>query len=167
MEHSRKLFWTSLFVVAVLCRTALAQPATSALPADDAAAAWAKVEPSIRTLSPPPEWRTQPPKPEEVAAFQKKLIESAHKLVGDARDFLRRFPTNENAGDARFMVVFALNHALAAGENSAEKEARDFVDATLADPGIPEDDKAKIFMLSASLGVMKKFGMNFFIEGEQ
>ena len=64
---------------------------------------------------PPEDWRTREPKAEEVAGFQKQVREAAQSFANKAREFIERFPTNENVGDARITVVHALTHAVAAG----------------------------------------------------
>ena len=60
-------------------------------------------------MRPPEEWRTREPKAEEVAGFQKQVREAAEPFANKAREFIERFPTNENVGDARITVVHALN----------------------------------------------------------
>src|SRR5437016_1580483 len=94
---------------------------------DDAGAAWAEVEKVHQLLRPPDEWRTNPPKAEQIAAFQKQVRQTATSFAGKAREFIERFPTNENVADARITVVHALSHAVAAGDTDAEKQIAAFV----------------------------------------
>ena len=61
------------------------------------------------------------PSKEQLAEFQKQVRETALSFADKAREFIERFPTNENAGDARITVVHALTHAVAAGDADAEK----------------------------------------------
>src|SRR5207237_3379245 len=89
---------------------------------DDPAKAWAEVEKVHQALRPPEDWRTREPKPEEVAGFQKQVREAAVSFANKAREFIERFPTNENVGDARITVVHALTHAGDAGDAGAEKQ---------------------------------------------
>ena len=82
-----------------------------------------------------------------------------------AREFIERFPTNENIGDARITVVHTLGHAVAAGDTNAEKQIAAFTATVLADKTIPEDDRVGVLMFSGNAPVMKKLGMRFFTEG--
>jgi thiol-disulfide isomerase/thioredoxin len=133
---------------------------------DDAQRLWNEIEKATAELRPPAEWRTQKPSPEAVAAFRPAMQNSARNLARKAKDFLNRFSENENAGDARFTIVYALSHAVAAGDATAEKEARDFVRSTAANKELPEDERARVVILSASIDWMKNAGMELFIEGE-
>src|SRR5947207_2274331 len=103
------------------CIAADQPPPKYTLPGDPATA-WAEVEKVHQALRPPDGWRTAEPKPEEVARFQKQVREMAVSFANKAREFITRFPTNENVGDARNTVVHALNHAVAAGDTEAEKQ---------------------------------------------
>jgi hypothetical protein len=93
----------------------LAQPDLSAeekprytLP-DDPAKAWAEVEKVHQELRPPVEWRTHEPTAEQVVEFQKQVRQTAVSFADKAREFIERFPENENARDARITVVHALS----------------------------------------------------------
>lgn len=132
---------------------------------DDRVAAWAEVEKVHQALRPPDSWRTRDPKPEEVAGFQKQVRETARSFANRAREFVERFPANENVGDARITVVHALNHAVAAGDTEAEKEIERFVTAVLADKKLPEDDRVGVLLFSGNAAFSKKVGMRLFTEG--
>ncbi len=132
---------------------------------DDPAAAWAEVDKVHRALQPPAEWRSHAPTPEEVAQFQKQVRETAVSFANKAEEFIKRFPTNENIGDARITVVHSLNHAVAAGDTNAEKRIKEFVTAVLADKSIPEDDRVGVLMFSGNTVFSKKVGMRLFTEG--
>src|SRR5258708_16415553 len=131
----------------------------------DPAIAWAEVEKVHQALRPPDRWRTSEPKPEEVARFQKQVRELSVSFANKAREFIERFPTNENVGDARITVVHALNHAVAAGDTTAEKQIQDFVAAVLADKTIPENDRVGVLLFSGNTAFSKKVGMRLFTEG--
>ena len=91
---------------------------------DDPPKAWAEVQKVHQALRPPGDWRTHEPTAEQVAAFQKQIRQTAVSFADQAREFIERFPTNENIGDARITVVHALNHAMAAGdEHQAEQQS--------------------------------------------
>jgi peroxiredoxin len=130
----------------------------------DAEAAWAEVQRLQAALRARPEWQGREPKPEQLAAFQSTVLATALDLARQARAFATRFPTNENAGDARCHATMALCRAVAAGDSASEEELKRFVAATLADLSIPEDDRVSVLLVSGNLAVMKKLGMKEYTE---
>ncbi len=134
---------------------------------DDPTKAWAEVEKVHQALRPPDEWRTHEPTAEQVAQFQERVRQTAVSFADKARDFIERFPTNENVGDARITVVHALSHAVAAGDREAEKQIAAFVSTALADKSIPENDRAGLLLYLGNAAVMKKVGMRLFTEGKR
>ena len=142
-----------------------AQEKTSYRLPGDPVKAWAEVEQVHQALRAPDGWRTHSPTAEEVTEFQKKVRESAISFADKAREFMARFPTDENIGDARIILVHALNHAVAAGDSDAEKQIAVFVSAVLADKSIPEDDRVAVLLYSGNTTFMKKAGMRLFTEG--
>jgi thiol-disulfide isomerase/thioredoxin len=132
---------------------------------DDPTKAWAEVGKVHQALRPPEEWRTNEPKAEQAAGFQKQVRQTAVSFADKAREFIERFPTNEHIGDARITVVHALSHAVAAGDTEAEKQIAAFVSTVLADKSIPEDDRVGVLMYSGNAAFMKKVGMRLFTEG--
>ena len=127
--------------------------------------AWTEVEKVHEALSRPNDWATRKPAADEVARFQKQVRESACSFAEKAREFIQRFPSNENVGDARITVVHALNHAIAAGDTNAEARVAEFVSSVLADKTIPEDGRAEILLHSGNTRFMKNAGMRVFTEG--
>lgn len=140
------------------------QTARYTLP-DDSAKAWAEVEKVHQALRAPDDWRAHEPTPEQVAAFQKQIRQTAVSFAEKAREFIERFPTNENIGDARITVVHALSHAVAAGDADAERQIATFVSTVLADSSIPEDDRVGVLLYSGNATFMKKVGMRLFTQG--
>jgi thiol-disulfide isomerase/thioredoxin len=132
---------------------------------DDPTAAWAEVEKVHQALRPPDDWQTHKPTAEQVAEFQTHVRQVALSFAGKAREFIERFPTNENVGDARITVVHALSHAVAAGDSEAEKQMAAYVSTVLADKSIPEDDRVGVLMFSGNASFMEKVGMRLFTEG--
>lgn len=132
---------------------------------EDPTAAWAEVEKVHQALRPPESWRTTEPKPAEVAEFQKQVRETARLFANRAREFVERFPTNENVGDARITVVHALNHAVATGDTEAENEMERFVTVVLADKSIPEDGRVGVLLYAGNAAFSKNVGMRLFTEG--
>jgi len=164
---SPTLIVAALNVLWPFAHSSLAQetsPSRHILP-DDPAAAWAEVSNVHQALRPPAEWYTGKPNAGEVVAFQKKVRAAAVSFANKAREFVERFPTNENVGDARITVVHALTRAVAAGDDGAEKEIQKFVAATLADQSIPEDDRVGVVLFAGNVAFAKKVGMRLFTEG--
>lgn len=131
----------------------------------DPVKAWAEVEKVHEVLRPPKEWRSKQPTAEEIAEFQIEVRRTAASFADKAREFISRFPDNENARDGRITVVHALNHAVAAGDTNAEKQIATFLSSVLADKAIPEDERAGVFMFAGNAAFMKKVGMRLFTEG--
>jgi thiol-disulfide isomerase/thioredoxin len=162
---------TLLMNLFVLTGFLLAQPQLSAkeksryvLP-DDPAKAWAEVEKVHQGLSAPDDWRNHAPTAEQVTEFQKQVCQTVVAFADKAREFIERFPTNENIGDARITVVYALTHAVAAGDTNAENQIAAFVSGVLADKSIPEDGRVAVLMYAGNAAFMKKVGMRLFTEG--
>lgn len=132
---------------------------------DDPQSAWAEVTDVHQALQPPPDWRTRTPTAEEVASFQKLVTETSRLFAAKAREFISRYPTNENVGEARIIIVHALTHAVAAGDVDAEREIQEFTQATLSDLTLPEDDRVGVLLYSGNAAFMKKAGMRLFTEG--
>ncbi|MHC1767436.1 MAG: TlpA family protein disulfide reductase [Verrucomicrobiia bacterium] len=132
---------------------------------NDPGSAWAEVEKVHRALQPPPNWRTRTPGEDEVVAFQRKVRQDAGSFATKAREFITRFPTNENVADARITVVHSLAHAVAAGDPKAEAELQAFSRSVLADRSIPEDERVGVLLDAGNADFMKKVGMRMFTEG--
>jgi thiol-disulfide isomerase/thioredoxin len=132
---------------------------------DDPGSAWTEVEKVHRALQPPPSWRTGTPSQAEVAEFQKTVRQEAWSFANKAREFIARFPTNENVGDARITVVHSLAYAVAAGDSKAEAEIQAFSKSVLADASILEDERAGLVLYAGNTAFMKKVGMRMFTEG--
>src|SRR5881296_2903926 len=166
MNTKRVIYFLLMTRLLIAQAPSLAQekPRGYTLP-DDPTKAWAEVEKVHQALRPPDDWRTHEPTAEQVAAFQKQIREVAASFAGKAREFIERFPTNENVGDARITVVHALNHAVAAGDADAEKQIAAYVAGVLADKSIPEDNRAGVFLYAGNATFMKKVGMRLFTEG--
>jgi len=129
---------------------------------DEAAKTWNELEKVHQAFKVPFAWRNAEPKEEELSQFQKKVIQSAYTYSKMAQDFIKHYPTNENVHDARIIVVFALSHAVAAGDTNAEKYISSFVSGILADKSIPENDRVAVFMHSENVNFMKQVGMKLF-----
>jgi len=132
---------------------------------DDPEKAWAEVEKVHEALRRPDDWATRTPSPDEVTKFQKRVREAAVSFADKAREFVHRFPSNENVGDARITVVYALTHGVAAGDTNAEKQIAKFVADILADKSIPEDGRVSVLLYSGNMRFMKKAGMRVFTQG--
>ena len=131
---------------------------------EEPTAAWAEGEKVHMAIQAPMEWRTSKPTVEEVARFRQQVCNNAVSFANKAREFIQRFP-NENIGDARIIVVHAFNHAVAAGDATAEREIQGYVATTLADKNIPENDRVGVFLYSGNTAFCKKVGMRLFTVG--
>jgi thiol-disulfide isomerase/thioredoxin len=138
---------------------------TNTLPSEPMAA-WAEVEKVHMALRSPADWRNKPPTPEEKAEFQNQVRTAAFSFAAKAREFVQRFPTNENAGDARITVVYALSHAVAVGDAASEQEIERYVAVTLADPTIPENERVGVFLMAGNVTLLKQAGLRWFTEGQ-
>jgi hypothetical protein len=85
----------------------LAQETSGHTLPDDPTRAWAEVEKVHQALRPPQAWGTSEPTPEQAAEFQNQVRQTAASFADKAREFMERFPANENVGDARITVVLA------------------------------------------------------------
>src|SRR4051812_48146974 len=132
---------------------------------NDPAKAWAEVEKGQQPLSAPDDWQRHEPTAEQVAEFQKQVRQTATSFANKAREFIERFPTDENIGDARLTIVQALNYAVAAGDTNAQRQIATFVSTVLADRSIAEDDRVGVLLYSGNTALMKKVGMRLFTEG--
>jgi thiol-disulfide isomerase/thioredoxin len=163
----KKMLWSFFSVLVGTCYQGEMREVMGAEVMKSATEAWKEVEKGHGTLRPPVSWREKKPTEEEVEAFRIELKDAARRFAEAARKFLEQFPDDENAGDARFTVVYALGHAVAAGDAAAEKEAEQFLESGIADPKIAPEEKAKLLMMSANVPFMKKVGMRYFVEGQQ
>jgi thiol-disulfide isomerase/thioredoxin len=143
----------------------LAQEKTLHALLNDPMKAWGEVQKVHQALSPPGDWRSHEPTAERVAEFQKQIRQTAVSFADKAQEFIARFPTNENVGDARITVVYALSHAVAAGDAEAESRIATFVSTVLADSSIPEDDRVAVLMYGGNAAFMKGVGMRLFTDG--
>lgn len=154
----------STIIVVVIC---LMSPSSRAGEATlDAETQWAEVERLQAAMHVRPEWQEQrrEPKPDELSAFQTKIRTTALELAKKARAFATRFPTNESAGDARFLAALAMCRAVAAGDAASEAEVKRFEAETLADLSIPENERIAVMLGAGNLAKMKKLGMKLFTE---
>ena len=101
------------------------------------------------------------PNPEQKPDHQTQVCRLAAGVNAAAREFLRRFPSDENANDARYVVVRSLRYAAEAGDDDAVKQRDAFVAAVLADKGILEDDRARVCMYAlGSRAALAQFPSN-------
>ena len=131
----------------------------------DPAKAWAEVKKVHQALRPPDDWRSHEPTAEQVSEFRKQVRQTAVSFADKGREFIERFPTNENIPDARITVVHALTHAVAAGDLDAETQIASFVSGVLTNKTIPEDNRVAVLLYSGNTVFFKKVGMRLFTEG--
>jgi thiol-disulfide isomerase/thioredoxin len=145
-------------------------PSTNSLPAppisqglpSDPVTAWAEVQKRHQALRPPAGWKGRQPTLSEVSNFTKEIQSLSVSSARYTREFIQRFPTNENVDEARVLVVDALNHAVAADDRYAEIEAQKFVAEVLKDKNIPENDRVRVFLISGDTAYVRQIGMSFY-----
>lgn len=99
-----------------------------------------------------------------VGEFQNRVRSSAAAIADSAQEFIKRFPTDEKAADARYFIVYGLCQAIAAGDSNAETRVEQYVSAVLADASIPEDQRTGVFLQATRVAFVKRVGMRIFTD---
>ena len=159
-------FVTFAVLLAAPCLAEQDKSAAYTLP-DNPALAWDELEKLRPSLLPPRNWRTQSPSEVQIAEFQKQVRAAALGVSAKTREFILRFPKDENLGEARNYLIYSLAHAVAAGDSGAEMQIADFVAEVLTDHSIPEDSRAGVLLSAGNVPFMKKVGMSWFTEGNK
>ena len=161
----RVLLSVQMVTVAVAAARADQQD-RSTLP-DDPEKAWEEVDKIHEILRPPDSFRQGKPDANEVEKFRKQLRASSQEFAGKAREFMRRFPTNENVAESRLVLVDALNHAMMSGDTNAQRQITNFVSSVVADKNIPEDQRVELLLFAGNTPMLKGLGMRFFTEEKE
>ena len=143
-----------------------AQRARSTL-SDDPDKAWEEVDKIHQALRPPDNLLQGKADANELEKFRKQLRASSEEFAGKAREFMKAFPTNENVGEARLVLVDALNHAMMSGDTNAERQITSFVSSVVADKNIPEDQRVELLLFAGNTPMLKGLGMRFFTEEKE
>jgi thiol-disulfide isomerase/thioredoxin len=123
-------------------------------PVSEADKAWQDVVSSMREPSYPPEWETNAPSREEVAAFEKKTGQLAASVADKARDFYTRFPDHANASEAREQEYQLLSLAAQLGDTNSAMRVSELEQAQLKDPKLSEDERFEIRLQQLQRRVM-------------
>jgi len=106
--------------------------------------AWQDVVDSMQEPSVPPEWLTNPPGKEEIAAFEKQAGTLAATVAAKARDFYTRFPEHDKATEAREQEYQLLSFAAQYGDTNSANRVSELEEAQLKDPKLSEDERLQI-----------------------
>lgn len=109
-----------------------------------AEAAWTSLLTAMRPPEPPAEWQTNAPSKEVQSAFRQKVGESAAKTAALAQEFYSKFPTHENAAEAREREQYLLNAAVQLGYTNAQVRLEQIEEARLKDPKLSEDERLQL-----------------------
>src|SRR4051812_40477311 len=88
-------------------------------PTSEADRAWLNLQKAMQPPGYPAEWQTAPPTKEQVAEFEKKNGILAAEGPDKARQFYTKYPTNENAAEARKRESDLLRAAIDLGNTNA------------------------------------------------
>src|SRR6266704_6090209 len=113
-----------------------AEKAGDKSPAAEETRAWREIVKGLETLqSPavPPEWQTQEPSKEEMAAFQKQQGDLAARIADQAKAFYTKFPNHEKAPDARKVEFDLINLTVQMGNTNRAEQLHAMEQALLKD----------------------------------
>jgi thiol-disulfide isomerase/thioredoxin len=79
----------------------IASPLIAAESNDEGDTAWAEVVKNSKPPTPPAEWNTKAPTPEEMAAFKRKAGDAAEQLADRTKKFYETYPNHPKASEAR------------------------------------------------------------------
>ncbi len=96
--------------------------------------------------TPPAEWQSRIPTPEELAAFRAKQAEAAIHAADIAGEFATRFPTHAKAAEAREQRHQLLSSAVRRGDTSRLKQLETLEAELLADPKRTPEEKFRLRM---------------------
>ena len=111
-----------------------------ALPADEAKA-WEEVQAANKPATPPAEWRTKRPTPEEYKEFAAKQSVVLAAGADKAAAFLAKFPKSEHAAAARKLEISSLSSAVMMGQTDRGGDLTKLLTAAAADPALPESER--------------------------
>ncbi len=113
----------------------------AATPVTEADKAWAALQKALRPPAYPPEWQTTPPTKEQVAEFEKKNAGLAAEAADKARQFYTKYPTNENAAEARSREFDLLKVAVDFGNTNSMARLEAIEQERLKDPSLTTDER--------------------------
>ena len=106
--------------------------------------AWRDLQKSLKAPTYPPEWQTNEPSDAEMAAFKKKLAESAGQAADRVKEFYAKFPEDARVADAREQEQRLLAMAVQMGDTNRLKQVEAAEQARLNDPKLSEEDRLEL-----------------------
>ncbi len=130
-----------LLILFVLCT--VAPPARAQL-ALDATTAWQQVLKAYEPPAPPPEWKQRLPSQAELQAQRRKEAVAAIRAANVAEQFVKNFPANPRATDARRRAHQWLTDALRRGAMGEIDRLRKIEKDMLADTGMSIEERFSV-----------------------
>ncbi len=124
-----------------------AEKAGEKSPAAEESRAWREIVKALETLQAPavpPEWQTQEPSKEEMAAFQKQQGDLAARTADQAKAFYTKFPNHEKAPDARKVEFDLINLTVQMGNTNRAEQLQAMEQALFKDPTLSEDERLEL-----------------------
>jgi thiol-disulfide isomerase/thioredoxin len=116
----------------------------AAVPATEADRAWRDLQSALQPPSYPPEWQDKQPTKDQIAQFEKKSGIAATEAAGKARDFYTKYPTNDNAAEAKKREYDLLKIAADLGNTNSLARLESLESEQLKNPSTPEDQRIEI-----------------------
>ncbi len=123
---------------------------------DDADAAWAEVEKSMKPPAPPKEWNEKAPTDQEQAEFRKKMAMLAGIAADKSKEFYTRFPDNAQAAKAKETERRMLSAAVGLGDETRQGALAAAGGRPEPEPAAPQDELQKKLQESASAAMKRQ-----------
>lgn len=153
------------FAAALLLAVFSGNPARAQAPAA-ADTLFERLQKAAEPPTPPAEWQSRIPTPEELAAFRAKQAESAIRAADIANEFTTRFPTHAKAAEAREQRYQLLGTAVRRGDKSRLEQLEKVESELLADPKKTAEEKFRLRMqtVDRKSGLKQADGMAAMLE---
>ncbi|HVY71974.1 MAG TPA: TlpA disulfide reductase family protein, partial [Verrucomicrobiae bacterium] len=148
MINSPSRWWCQSVALAALslwCGGMDAAEPKAALP-NDPAQAWAMITASEKAVQAPLPKPERLMTPAEIQASHDRARAQCSDLAAQAKEFLRRFPDDPRAGEARKVVIRSLS-TISAGDHAREEELGAFIASVAANPAVPEDERVEMRLM--------------------
>jgi thiol-disulfide isomerase/thioredoxin len=113
----------------------------NSVPASEADRAWRDLQQAMKLPGYPAEWENTPPTKEQVAEFEKKNGLFVAQGADKARLFYTKYPTNENAPEARRREYDLLRAAIDLGNTNVVARIEALEQERLKDPTLSSDER--------------------------
>lgn len=128
------------FATALLLAAFASGPARAQAPAD-ADTLLERLQKAAEPPTPPAEWQSRIPTPEEITAFRAQQAESAIRAADLAGEFSTRFPAHAKAGEARELRHELLSRAVRRGDVTRLKQLEKLEQELVADPKLSAEER--------------------------